>query len=115
MLKDSVRIRLRADVPVAAYLSGGLDSTVTTSLIKEIVPDMLQTFSIGFEEKDFDETSYQNLASDYFKTKHTGFKISSDEIAENFPEVIWHSEMPLLRTSPVPMYALSKRVREKNI
>ncbi len=76
---------------------------------------MLQTFSIGFEEKDFDESSYQNLASKYFNTKHTSFKISSDEIAENFPEVIWHSEMPLLRTSPVPMFALSKRVREKNI
>ncbi|MEN8120600.1 MAG: asparagine synthase (glutamine-hydrolyzing) [Bacteroidota bacterium] len=115
LLKDSVKIRLRADVPVAAYLSGGLDSTVTTSLIRDIVPEMLQTFSIGFEEKDFDESSYQNLASKYFQTKHTGFKISSDEIAASFPEVIWHSEMPLLRTSPVPMHALSKRVSEKGI
>ncbi len=115
LLKDSVKIRLRADVPVAAYLSGGLDSTVTTSLIRDIVPDMLQTFSIGFNEKDFDESDYQNLASNYFQTKHTGFKISSDEIAENFPEVIWHSEMPLLRTSPVPMFALSKKVREAGI
>jgi asparagine synthase (glutamine-hydrolysing) len=115
LLKDSVRIRLRADVPVAAYLSGGLDSTVTTSIIKDIVPDMLQTFSIGFEEKDYDESNYQKLASDYFQTKHTGFKMNSDDIAANFPEVIWHSEMPLLRTSPVPMHALSKKVREKGI
>jgi len=71
--------------------------------------------TIGFEEKDFDESNYQNLASNYFQTKHTGFKISSDEIAASFPEVIWHSEMPLLRTSPVPMHALSKRVRENGI
>jgi len=115
ILKDAVKIRLRADVPVAAYLSGGLDSTVTTSLIREVVPDMLQTFSIGFEEREYDESHYQNLASNYFKTNHTSFKIKNEEIAENFPRVVWHSEMPLLRTSPVPMFALSKKVHEKNI
>ena len=115
LLKDSVKIRLRADVPVAAYLSGGLDSTVTTSLIRDIVPEMLQTFSIGFKEKDYDESGYQKIASDYFQTMHTGFKMKSDDIAADFQEVIWHSEMPLLRTSPVPMYALSKKVRETGI
>ncbi|MCF6240416.1 MAG: asparagine synthase (glutamine-hydrolyzing) [Bacteroidales bacterium] len=115
ILKDSVKKRLRADVPVAAYLSGGLDSTVTTSLIREVAPKMLQTFSIGFEDNDYDESYYQNLASEYFDTKHTGFKIKNEEIAELFPKVIWHSEMPLLRTSPVPMYALSRKVHEKNI
>jgi len=115
ILLDSVKIRLRADVPVAAYLSGGIDSTVTTSLIRDVVPDMLQTFSVGFADKDFDESDYQNLASKYYSTKHTGFKIQSSEIAEIFPEVIWHSEIPILRTSPAPMYSLSKRVRESNI
>jgi asparagine synthase (glutamine-hydrolysing) len=115
ILADATRIRLRADVPVAAYLSGGLDSTVTTSIIRNIVPDMLQTFSIGFADKEFDESEYQNIASDFFKTKHTGFKIQSSEIAEIFPEVVWHSEIPILRTSPAPMYSLSKRVRQNNI
>ncbi|MBN2757328.1 MAG: asparagine synthase (glutamine-hydrolyzing) [Bacteroidales bacterium] len=115
LLEDSVRIRLRADVPVAAYLSGGIDSTITTSLIRNIVPDLLQTFSIGFNDKDYDESKYQNLASEYFKTNHTGFKINNSEIADVFPEVIWHSEMPLLRTSPAPMFSLSKKVRENNI
>jgi len=115
ILADSVKIRLRADVPVAAYLSGGIDSTVTTSLIRDIVPDMLQTFSVGFVDKDFDESNYQNLASEYYSTKHTGFKIKSSEIAEIFPDVIWHSETPILRTSPAPMYSLSKKVRESNI
>ncbi len=115
ILADSVKIRLRADVPVAAYLSGGIDSTVTTSLIRDIVPEMLETFSVGFAEKDFDESNYQNLASDYYKTKHTGFKIKSSEIAEIFPSVVWHSETPILRTSPAPMYSLSRKVRESNI
>ncbi|MFN8258947.1 MAG: asparagine synthase (glutamine-hydrolyzing) [Bacteroidales bacterium] len=115
ILSDATKIRLRADVPVAAYLSGGLDSTVTTSFIREVVPDMLQTFSIGFEDKAFDESEYQEIASEYFRTRHTGFKIKSSEIAEIFPEVVWHSEIPVLRTSPAPMYILSKIVRQNNI
>lgn len=115
LFRDSVRIRLRADVPVAAYLSGGLDSSVTTSYIKDIEPNILQTFSIGFTEDEFDETPYQQIASDYFNTKHTGFKCTSQEIAENFPTVIWHTEMLLLRTSPSPMFSLSKKVRDNNI
>jgi asparagine synthase (glutamine-hydrolysing) len=115
ILADAVKIRLRADVPVAAYLSGGIDSTVTTSLIRDIVPEMLQTFSVGFTDRDFDESNYQNLASEYYKTRHNGFKINSSEIAEIFPDVVWHSETPILRTSPAPMYSLSKKVRENNI
>jgi asparagine synthase (glutamine-hydrolysing) len=115
LLKDAVRIRLRADVPVAAYLSGGLDSSVTTSLIKEINPEILNTFSIGFKEKEFDETSYQQEAVKYFDTNHTAFECTSDEIAEQFLNTIWHTEFPLLRTSPTPMMMLSKKVRERNI
>jgi asparagine synthase (glutamine-hydrolysing) len=115
LFRDSVRIRLRADVPVAAYLSGGIDSSVTTAFIKEIEPSVLQTFSVGFTENEFDESAYQQIASNYFKTKHIGFKCTSSEIAENFRKVIWHSEIPLLRTSPSPMFSLSEKVRENNI
>lgn len=112
---DSVKIRLRADVPVAAYLSGGIDSSITTSFIKEIDPNVLQTFSVGFTEDEFDETSYQKIAAEYFSTNHTAIQITSKEVAENFPKVVWHSEFPLLRTSPSPMYSLSKEVRKNNI
>jgi asparagine synthase (glutamine-hydrolysing) len=115
LFKDSVRIRLRADVPVAAYLSGGLDSSVTTAFIKDIEPNVLKTFSVGFKEDEFDESNFQNLASKHFNTNHLGFECSSKEIADNFPQVVWHSEIPLLRTSPSPMYSLSKKVRENNI
>jgi asparagine synthase (glutamine-hydrolysing) len=115
IFRDSVRIRLRADVPVAAYLSGGIDSSITTSYIKELEPSVLQTFSVGFTDDEFDETYFQELASKYFNTKHIGFKCTAEEIANNFPEVIWHCEIPLLRTSPSPMFMLSKKVRENNI
>jgi asparagine synthase (glutamine-hydrolysing) len=115
LLTDSVRIRLRADVQVAAYLSGGLDSSVTTALIKKVAPETLQTFSIGFEDSEFDETPYQQEVSKYLGTRHTAFKCTRQDIGNYFPQVIWHSEIPILRTAPVPMFCLSKKVRENNI
>lgn len=115
LLHDAVKIRLRADVPVAAYLSGGLDSSVTTAMIKQINPGILNTFSISFKDKDFDETTYQTEAAKFFNTNHTAFTCTSEEIAENFAETIWHTEYPILRTSPTPMFLLSKKVRENNI
>ncbi len=115
LLTDAVKIRLRADVPVAAYLSGGLDSSITTSIIKEVNPGVLNTFSIGFGNEDFDETTYQQLAVKYFNTHHIAFKCTNEEISENFPATIWHTEYPILRTSPVPMFLLSKKVRQQNI
>ncbi len=115
LLNDSVSLRLRADVPVAAYLSGGLDSSATTALLKTIRPGKLNTFSIGFSENDFDETPYQREVSEYFKTTHHSVTCTSHDIAEWFPRVVWHSEVPLLRTSPAPMYGLSKLVRDNNI
>jgi asparagine synthase (glutamine-hydrolysing) len=115
LITDAVKIRLRADVQVAAYLSGGLDSSVTTSLIHSINPGNLNTFSIGFKDKEFDETAYQMEASKYLNTQHKAFECTATEIAEQFVNTIWHSEIPILRTSPTPMYLLSKKVRENNI
>lgn len=115
ILTDAVKLRLRADVPVAAYLSGGLDSSTTTYLIKKFADNRLKTFSIGFEDKEYDEGFYQNEVSAFLNTNHTSFICSNKEIVENFPKVIWHTEFPLLRTAPVPMYLLSKHVRDQKI
>ena len=115
LFTSAVRIRLRADVEVAAYLSGGLDSTTTVAYIRDIEPGILNTFSIGFEEKDFDESSYQEEAVRYLNTNHLAITCSSKEIAESFPRVVWHSETPLTRTAPTPMLILSKLVRDNNI
>jgi asparagine synthase (glutamine-hydrolysing) len=114
LFEDAVRIRLRADVPVGAYLSGGLDSSVTTAFIHNINPDNLHTFSIGFPDKEFDESSFQNLAVDYLHTDHSSVKCHSSNIADNFQDVVWFAETPILRTAPTPMYLLSKVVRKHN-
>ena len=112
---DAVKIRLRADVEVAAYLSGGIDSTSTVAYIKAIEPGILNTFSIGFDDRDFDESSYQKEAVRYLDTRHRAIICTSEEISESFPKVIWHSETPVTRTAPAPMFLLSKLVRENNI
>lgn len=115
LFSDAVRIRLRADVEVAAYLSGGIDSSSTVAYIKDIEPGVLNTFSIGFDDKDFDESLYQNEAVKYFNTRHQSITCTAEEIAESFPRVIWHTETPVTRTAPVPMFLLSKLVRKNNI
>lgn len=115
LFKDAIKIRLRADVQVGAYLSGGLDSSLTTAYIHEIDPGVLNTFSIGFKDKAFDETQYQLEVSERFNTKHAAFECNSEDIANNFADTIWHTESPILRTSPTPMFMLSKKVREQNI
>jgi len=115
LLSSSVRLRLRADVEVAAYLSGGLDSSATVRYIKDIEPGVLNTFSIGFEDKVFDESSYQVEAVKYLDTNHKSITCSSQDIARYFPNVVWHSETPVTRTAPTPMMILSKLVRDNNI
>jgi asparagine synthase (glutamine-hydrolysing) len=115
ILTDAVRVRLRADVPVAAYLSGGLDSTSTTAIIKKLEPGILNTFSIGFADQAFDETAFQKEASSFLNTKHKNFECSKENISASFPDVVWHSESPMLRTAPAPMYLLSKFVKQNDI
>lgn len=115
IFNDAVRIRLRADVPVAAYLSGGLDSSITTSYINKNSAKTLQTFSIKFEDKDFDESSFQDIASEYFKTKHSSITCTPFKISDNFKDVVWHAEVPLLRTSAASMGSLAKNVFDHDL
>lgn len=113
LLVDATRIRLRADVPVGAYLSGGLDSTVITALIKRFTDTPLRTFSVTFEDEDFDESRFQRAAIDHLHTEHEAIHCAGSDIAEAFPDVVWHAEKPVLRTAPAPLFLLSRLVRER--
>jgi len=112
LLTDSVRLRLRADVPVGAYLSGGLDSSILTSIIAKKFNNRLKTFSLGFEEHEFDESIYQRLMSEELGTEHHQVTVRNEDIRDHFAKVIWHCESPLLRTGPVPLYKLAALVRD---
>ncbi len=112
LLIDATSIRLRADVPVGAYLSGGLDSSLTTAIIRAHNQNRLDTFSIAFSDPAYDESQFQQQMSQYLGTDHHVVFCNYQEIGQAFPDVIWHTETPLLRTAPVPMYLLSKLVRE---
>jgi asparagine synthase (glutamine-hydrolysing) len=112
LLIDATRIRLRADVPVGAYLSGGLDSSLTTAIIRKHTQNHLDTFSITFSDPAFDESQYQLQMAQYLGTDHHVVSCTYKEIGEALPDVIWHTETPVLRTAPVPMYLLSRLVRE---
>ena len=114
-LKESVRLRMRADVPVGGYLSGGLDSSITCALARRLTPHALRTFSITFADPQFDESATQLVVAKEVGSEHHVAHIARGEIAEVFPEVVRHAETPLVRTAPAPMYLLSKLARDHDI
>ena len=111
-LIQATKIRLRSDVPVAAYLSGGLDSSVLVSLIHHYGNVPLRTFSIGFEDKSLDESGYQQELIAHVGTEHSHMLCKHRDIADHFERAIWHTESTILRTAPVPMMMLSGFVNQ---
>lgn len=107
LLAHATRIRLRSDVPVGAYLSGGLDSSILASTIKRSGAARLRTFSIGFADADLDESEFQREMVRSLGTEHSEIKCSNEDIAAQFANTIWATESPVVRTAPVPMRMLS--------
>jgi asparagine synthase (glutamine-hydrolysing) len=114
LLVDATQIRLRADVPVGAYLSGGLDSSLTTAIVRKHANNHLETFSVAFENPDFDESQFQRNVAAFLGTEHRVVSCSNADIGRIFPEIIWHTETPILRTAPAPLFMLSKLVNDHN-
>ncbi|MBS4034535.1 MAG: asparagine synthase (glutamine-hydrolyzing) [Ignavibacterium sp.] len=112
LLFDAVKIRLRADVPVGTYLSGGLDSSGITSTVKKNFNNKLRTFGIRFEAGDFDEGEYQQEMVNYLGVDHSELFINNSDIAQNLESLLWFTEKPLLRTAPIPLYLLSRLVHK---
>jgi asparagine synthase (glutamine-hydrolysing) len=102
-------------VPVGAYLSGGLDSSVTTAIIRNYNSNRLDTFSIAFEDPDFDESRYQQQMATMLGTNHRVAYCTSAEIGCVFPDVVWFAEVPILRTAPAPLFLLSRLVRDHGL
>ncbi len=115
LLTDATRIRLRADVPVAAYLSGGLDSSATAALACELYPETLNSFGIGFADERFDESVYQDRFVESIGSSLHRVVVDAPDIAELLPHAVELSEKPTLRTALAPLLRLSRSVREAGL
>jgi asparagine synthase (glutamine-hydrolysing) len=115
LLEDAVRLRLRADVPVGTYLSGGLDSSVVTALARRVSAHDLRTFSVAFHDARYDERPFQQQVARALRTRHHVVEAGPAEIAGAFEDVVWHAETPLIRTAPVPLALLARATRAHGI
>ncbi len=114
-LHDAVRLQLRADVPVAAYLSGGLDSSIISALVKRNHINDLVTFSVGFADARYDEGEFQQQMVRHLGTDHRQLLVDTDDIGAAFADVVWFAERPMMRTAPAPLLCLAGLVRENGI
>ncbi|MGQ0637368.1 MAG: asparagine synthase (glutamine-hydrolyzing) [Planctomycetaceae bacterium] len=109
-LTEAVRLRMRSDVPLGAFLSGGIDSTIVAGLMQSLSDRPVQTFSIGFRERAFDERSYARAAADHLHTEHHE-QVVEPEALKILPKLIWHYDEPFADSSAIPMMYLSEMTR----
>ena len=110
-LTESVRLRMRSDVPMGAFLSGGIDSTIITGLMQELSQEPVRSFSIGFPIAEYDEREFAREASHHLGTVHHEKIVSPTEI-ERLPKLIWHYDQPFADSSAIPTMALSEMTKE---
>lgn len=110
-VREAVRLRLRSDVPLGVFLSGGLDSSITVAMMDELGVDDIKTFSIGFDDERFDETNYARMVADRYDTDHHEFEVSPEEMVA-LPEIVDHYEMPFGDPSALPSYYVSEMAND---
>ncbi len=112
LLDESIKLRLIADVPLGVFLSGGIDSSLITAMAAKHVSHKLQTFSIGFEEASFDESTHAEAVANHIGTRHTMMKFTSSAIVQSLSKLWEYLDEPLADASIIPTYLLSKMTKE---
>lgn len=110
-LDEAVRIRLMSEVPLGAFLSGGIDSSTVVGLMARHSAQPVKTFSIGFSEASFDELEYARITAKHFQTDHHEFVVTPD-VCRLVEEIVWHHDEPFADFSSIPTYVVSKLARE---
>ncbi len=110
-VNESVRLRMRSDVPLGAFLSGGIDSTIITGVMQEHAAQPTHTFTIGFPVDGFDESQYAQIAAEHLKTQHTLMEVQPDSLSL-LDKLVWLFDEPFADSSAVPTYYLSQMTRQ---
>ncbi len=110
-LEESVKLRLISDAPLGAFLSGGVDSSIIVGTMAKLSDKPVKTFSIGFEEREFDEIHYARLVSQYFSTEHHDFIVKPNAI-EILPKLIWYYNEPFADSSAIPTYYVANLTKD---
>jgi len=111
LLREAVRLRLRSDVPVGSFLSGGIDSGIVTAIAAQEHPDRLTTITIGFEDGSFDERPLARLVADRYATDHHEVLVRP-EVAKDLPRIAQAYDQPFADSSAIPSYYVAKAARE---
>jgi len=109
--EESVKLRLISDVPLGAFLSGGMDSSLVVGIMAKLSHQPVKTFSIGFEEKEFDELRFARIVSKHFSTEHHEFMVRPNAI-EILPELVWYYSEPFADSSAIPTYYVAKMTKD---
>lgn len=115
LLTEAVQMRLQPGLPVGAYLSGGLDSSILVALCRQISAGAPRTFSLGFDDQALDESRYQQCMVELIGSEHSQVLCRQADIAARLPSAIWQAETPMLRTAPVPMGMLSEQAQRAGL
>jgi len=106
-LTEATRLRLISDVPLGAFLSGGVDSSITVALMSRLAGDAVRTFSVGFDHPKYDETRYARLVARHCRTDHTEETVRPSAL-EVLPKLVWHYDEPFGDSSAIPTYYVSQ-------
>lgn len=110
LLKESIKLRLMSEVPLGAYLSGGLDSSFLVGLMSEMMDEPVKTFSVGFGVEE-DELEYAKIVADHFGTEHHELMVEPDA-SKILPKIIWHFDEPVADAAAIPTYLMSELTKK---
>jgi asparagine synthase (glutamine-hydrolysing) len=110
-IAEAVRLRLVSDVPLGAFLSGGVDSSAVVAYMARTMDRPVRTFSVGFEEATFDERPFARLVAERYRTEHTELVVKAP-VVDILPRLVWHYDEPFGDSSAVPSYAIAELTRQ---
>ncbi len=112
LFRDSVRLRLIADVPLGVFLSGGTDSSAIVALMAELGARPLRTFSVGFDEPDYSELPYARLVARQFATEHHELAVQPEDLATDLPRLIAFRDEPVAEATDIALYRVARLAAE---